>query len=80
MKTYRIAIPATVGLSIVANSEAEAIAKANRFREEMTEVSGIEYMVIDEDEICGKSVAVHDVAVYLDDEVTEDHIEDIEGE
>ena len=75
MPTYRIAVPAIVGMSIVAASEAEAVAKANKFRSEMTDINIAENKIIGEDEIIGASVAAYDVAVYLDEEVTGDDIE-----
>ena len=76
MKEYRIAVKSTVGFSIVAASEAEAIAKANKWREEMGEIHNVENRVTCEDEVIGLTTAAMDVAVYLDDEVTTDDIED----
>ena len=78
MNEYRIAVKATVGFSIVAASEEEAIAKANKWRNEMTEINTIENKVMDEAEVVGLTTVAMDVAVYLDDEVTANDIEDIE--
>ena len=78
MNNYRIVAKANVGFTIAANSEAEAVALANTFRAEMTDIHTVENMIIDEDELCGVSVAASNVAVYLDYEVTADDIEDVE--
>lgn len=75
---YRIVVKANVGFTITANSEAEAVALANTFRAEMTDIHTVENMIIDEDELCGVSVTASNVAVYLDHEVTTDDIEDVE--
>ena len=78
MNNYRIVVKANVGFSIAANSEDEAVAIANTFRAEMTDIHTVENMIIDEDELCGVSVTASNVAVYLDYEVTADNIEDVE--
>ena len=78
MNNYRIVVKANVGFTIAANSEEEAVALANTFRAEMTDVHTVENMIIDEDELCGVSVTASNVAVYLDHEVTTDDIEDVE--
>lgn len=75
---YRIVVKANVGFTITANSEEEAVALANTFRAEMTDIHTVENMIIDEDELCGVSVTASNVAVYLDHEVTTDDIEDVE--
>lgn len=78
MNNYRIVAKANVGFTIAANSEEEAVALANTFRDEMTEIHIVENMIIDEDEICGITVTASGVAVYLDRAVTTDDIEDVE--
>jgi hypothetical protein len=80
MNNYRIVVKANVGFTIAASSEAEAITKANLFRDEMTEINTVENMIIEDDSICGQTITISGVAVYLDEEITADDIEDTEEE
>lgn len=78
MNEYRIAVKATVGFSIKVATEEEAIELANLWRKEMEERTSIENKIIGEAEVAGPSVSAFDVAVYLDEEVTADDIENVE--
>jgi hypothetical protein len=78
MNRYRFYTHVAIGFDIMAESEDQAVVLANKWRNEMADINNVENLIIDEEEIIGKSVAAFSAAVYVENELTADDIEDIE--
>ena len=80
-KEYRFAVPATVCFSITAKTEEEALAKAEKWREELEDLHQLEGMIFDEETVFAKTENAADVAVYFkeyDEKITAENIETID--
>ena len=76
MNVYRIVTKAIIGLDITAATEAEAIVAANKWAEEMAVIHQAEGLVIDDHEVVGAETVAQNVAVYVDQLISADDIED----
>ncbi len=80
-KAYRFVVGdpghAFVGISIVADNPADAVAKANKWLKERAEITECDMgCVLDENELTAKTVVAFNLALYMTRELTENDIDD----